>query len=119
MQELAQLLQKCSISVCPYTDATQSGVIMTSYSLCKPVIASNVGGLSEMIDNEKSGVLVPPKDIKALSNAIINILNNRKLYADMQQYIKKQYYNGDRSWESIADKYINFYKSCQCNKDLI
>ena len=79
----------------PFTDATQSGVIMTSYSLCKPVIATKVGGLTEMIDNGKSGILVPPKDIKALANAIINLLQDNKLYIDMQQYIKKQYYNGD------------------------
>lgn len=116
MQELAELLQKCNISICPYTDATQSGVIMTSYSLCKPVIATKVGGLTEMIDNGKSGILVPPKDIKALANAIINLLQDNKLYIDMQQYIKKQYYNGERSWIAITNKYINFYKDCLLQK---
>jgi glycosyltransferase involved in cell wall biosynthesis len=112
MQELALLLQKCSISVCPYIDATQSGVIMTSYSMCKPVIATNVGGLSEMVDDGKSGILIPPKDVQALANAIINLLNNNELYLNMQQYIKRQYFTGEKSWESIANTYIKFYSRC-------
>ena len=37
--------------MCPYTDATQSGVVYSSFALNTPVIATNVGGLSEMIDD--------------------------------------------------------------------
>ena len=36
MEEFVGLLQNCALSVCSYTDATQSGVIMTSYSFCTP-----------------------------------------------------------------------------------
>ena len=42
---LTTLVQQASLIVCPYIDATQSGVIMTSYALGRPVIASAVGGL--------------------------------------------------------------------------
>lgn len=110
MDKLALLLQQCSITVCPYTDATQSGVIMTSYALCKPTVATNVGGLVEMIEDGKSGLLVPPKNVDALADAIIKLLKNDSLCNEMSTYIKNEYHLGDKSWSFIADKYLNFYR---------
>lgn len=107
--EIATLLRQCAICVCPYIDATQSGVIMTSFALSKPVIASNVGGLAEMIDEGKSGLLVEPKNPIALANAIIKLLKNPNELKRMEAYITESYYQGKNSWSSIADTYIDFY----------
>lgn len=111
MEELAQLLQDSSVTVCPYTDATQSGVIMTSYSLCKPVVATNVGGLGEMVVNGKTGLLVPPKDVDALADAIIALLKDDARREKMADNIRNDYFVGDKSWKVIAEKYIEFYKT--------
>lgn len=113
MEELASLLQDSAISVCPYTDATQSGVIMTSYGMHRPVVASNVGGLSEMVQDGKTGLLVPPKEVDALADAIITLLNDDEKRLRMQNYIRTEYVDGDNSWKSIAEKYIGLYKSIQ------
>lgn len=109
MDELAEVLSRCTLSVCPYTNATQSGVIMTSFSLGKPVIATNVGGLKEMVEDGKGGLIVPPKDVQALANAIISLLNDEKRIKIMSQYILNEYYQGQKSWSNIADKYIDYY----------
>ncbi|MCM1295735.1 MAG: glycosyltransferase family 4 protein [Muribaculaceae bacterium] len=111
MEELAEVLQQCTVSVCPYTDATQSGVVMTCYSLYKPVIATNVGGLGEMVENGKTGILVSPKDVDSLADAIIALLKDEAKRKDMQKYIRDKYYYGDRSWGAIADKYAELYNS--------
>lgn len=110
MEELAGLLQNCALSVCPYTDATQSGVIMTSYSLCKPVVATNVGGLGEMVENGKTGLLVLPKDVDALADAITALLKDDAKREKMADNIRNDYFVGDKSWKVIAKKYIEFYK---------
>lgn len=110
MEELADMLKDCAISVCPYTDATQSGVIMTSYSLCKPVVASNVGGLGEMVDDGKTGLLVPPKDVDDLADAIIVLLKDDALRGNMERRIREDYFVGEKSWKVIAEKYLEFYK---------
>lgn len=115
MEELAGLLQHCALSVCPYTDATQSGVIMTSYSLCKPVVATNVGGLGEMVEDGKTGALVPPKNVAALSDAIIALLKDDAKRENMADNIRNDYFVGDKSWKVIAEKYIGFYKSLREN----
>ena len=111
MEELAGLLQNCALSVCPYTDATQSGVIMTSYSLCKPVVATNVGGLGEMVENGKTGLLVLPKDVDALADAITALLKDDAKREKMADNIRSDYFVGDKSWKVIAEKYIGFYKT--------
>lgn len=116
MEELAGLLQNCALSVCPYTDATQSGVIMTSYSLCKPVVATNVGGLGEMVEEGKTGVLVPPKNVAALSDAIIALLKDEAKREEMADNIRNDYFVGDKSWKVIAENYIEFYKRVEKSK---
>lgn len=54
-------MKKTQFMVCPYTDATQSGVIMSSFTFGTPVIATKVGGLPEMLGNGKYGMLVKEK----------------------------------------------------------
>ena len=83
---------------------------MTSFSLHKPVVATNVGGLGEMIEDGKNGLLVTPKDSDALASAIISLLEDRERLKSMSRYICEEYEQGNRSWSAIADKYIGFYK---------
>lgn len=111
MEELAELLNRCELTVCPYTDATQSGVIMTSYSLGKPVVATDVGGLPEMIEDGKTGLLVPPRDSDSLADAIVRLLTDRNKLLSMSSYIKKQYTTGIKSWSGIVDNYIRLYNT--------
>ena len=111
MEELAMHISKCAISVCPYTDATQSGVIMTCFSLCKPVIATNVGGLGEMVENGRTGILIPPKDVEALASSIIELLSDNDKCNTLKENIKNDFYHADKSWNKIVDKYINIYNT--------
>lgn len=106
-EELAHLLHSCDFTVCPYTDATQSGVIMTSYTMDKPVIATNVGGLGEMIDEGKTGYLIPPKDPEALADAIVKLLQDEDTLMEMSQTIHHIYQEGVFSWDQIAKEYIS------------
>lgn len=106
-EELANLLQQCDFTVCPYTDATQSGVIMTSFTMNKPVVASNVGGLGEMIEDGITGILVPPKDVNALADAMIKLLTNEDQLKQMSEKIFNTYHSGEWDWNNIAMKYLN------------
>lgn len=112
MQEIYNYLSSSSFVVCPYINATQSGVIMTAFALLKPVIATNVGGLPEMVKNGKTGIIIPPKDISALTQAIIKLLSDTQYRDKLSNNIKKIYYcNGEQSWEKIMNKYITIYKT--------
>lgn len=107
--ELISAIEESTMVVCPYTDATQSGVIYTSYALYKPVIATNVGGFCESVIDSVTGMLVPPKDVKSLENAILYLLEHPEKCAQMGDEIKKNADCGLFSWDNIAEKYMNIY----------
>jgi glycosyltransferase involved in cell wall biosynthesis len=109
-KELTDLIQESSLVVLPYTDATQSGVAMTAYAFNKPVVASRVGGLPEVIEHNRTGKLVPPKNPEALAEAIADLLANREKLRRMSQNIKNKCQAGDLSWQEIATRTINVYE---------
>lgn len=116
-EELAALINASKFVVCPYTDATQSGVIMSCYALNKPVIASDVGGLSEMVKHRETGLLVTPSDVNKLTQAIIELLSNDNLLNEFSQNIRNQYEKGLDSWSVISSEIISAYTKI-ANKSL-
>jgi len=111
MDEMRLLLSKALITVCPYIDATQSGVVMTSYTMNVPVIVTNVGGLPEMVDEGQSGYIVPPKDSEAIAHKIMSIASNSDLRMQLEEYIKTKNNSGTNNWIGIAKQYIKIYKT--------
>ena len=75
-EELLTLISEAKLVVCPYLDATQSGVLMTAFALNTPVIASEVGSFPEFIINGVNGLLVPPANPNELAAAITRALHN-------------------------------------------
>ena len=65
-----KLFQQASVVVLPYVEASQSGVIPLAYTFMKPVVATTVGGLPEMVEDGRTGYLVPPRDERALAAAV-------------------------------------------------
>lgn len=111
-EELVGLIQSTKIVICPYTDATQSGVVMTAFAFYKPVIASNVGGFKDIITTGYNGVLIPPRDSKALALAIENLIRDDATLDLMSRNIAEfENVNPDFCWERIAYKLDQLYKS--------
>lgn len=93
-KEISNLIYNCKFVVCPYRDASQSGVLMTTNALGKSVLASDVGAFPEYIKNEKNGKIVAP-EANALSEGIIDILTNKR-YIDYESYIASDVSNKSR-----------------------
>ncbi|MBU1702029.1 MAG: glycosyltransferase [Candidatus Eisenbacteria bacterium] len=62
------------VVVLPYRSATQSGIVQVAFQLECPVIATDVGGLGEMIRHGETGFLVPPEDPAAVADAVCRYL---------------------------------------------
>lgn len=108
--ELAVLIRKSLFVVCPYIDATQSGVVMSAFALNVPVLATNVGGLSNYVEHMKSGYIVEPKNAGALANGIKYLLDNRESLNEYRKYIEKKYETWECSWDKITDDILVFYE---------
>lgn len=78
-QEVVRLYAEASVVVLPYLEATQSGPLAIAVALGKPVVATEVGGLPDLIDRDRSGLIVPPKDPKAFAEAVIRVLKDDDL----------------------------------------
>ena len=107
-EELVSLISNSIAVVCPYIDATQSGVIMSAFALNKPVIATNVGALPETVEDGRYGLLVPLKDSKALERAIRQIIQPG-IAQQMSENIAHDYSAGVHSWSSIASGMLDIY----------
>ena len=93
----------------PYISASQSGIIHLAYAFGKPVIATNVGALPEIVNNGRTGLLVEPRNESALADAIIRLLSDKNLLDSMCENVTS-YCENNLSWDSIAKKTINIYQ---------
>lgn len=70
-EEVARYFSAADAVVLPYRSATQSGIAQIAYNFGTPVIATDVGGLSEVVLNDRTGLVVPPQDPAALAGALL------------------------------------------------
>ena len=109
IKEVASLMELASVVVYPYRNSTQSGALQVAYAFGRPVIATTVGGLPEAVENGRSGFLVPPETPEALASAILQIINNPQLAAEMGAYAR--HLSETRfSWTSIANQILAVYR---------
>ncbi len=95
------------IVVQPYITATQSGVSMVAYNFNKPMILTDVGGLSEYLVHKKNGYLVNPnvEDIVlALEDYYVN--DREKIFSDFMIAQRNDY-----SWGKLARTFNELYKT--------
>lgn len=107
--ELAGLLKACLFSVCPYKDATQSGVIQTAFAFDVPMVVTDVGALSQSVQHGKMGLVVPPCNPLALADAMSHLISNPEILNEMREAIHNEWQK-EMSWTPIAEKYLEFYK---------
>lgn len=69
-EKVGEYFSAADVVILPYLSATQSGIAQIAYNFDKPVIATSVGGLAEVVVDGVSGLVVPPNDPLKLAGAI-------------------------------------------------
>ncbi|MBK8340009.1 MAG: glycosyltransferase [Flavobacteriales bacterium] len=67
--EVPLFFSAADLVVLPYRSATQSGITAIAYHFGKPVLATDVGGLREMVEDDRTGIVVQP-DAASIANGI-------------------------------------------------
>jgi glycosyltransferase involved in cell wall biosynthesis len=109
ISELAKIVCNSMFVVCPYKDATQSGVVQTAFALEVPVIATNVGALPEMVKDGMFGKIVPPGDSAALATAMIDLIKDKEELNKYKNNIKTHWISS-MSWTPIVKNLLLLYE---------
>jgi len=112
-EEVDYFFAASDLVVLPYLKfEAQSGVLLRAYAHRKPVVASNVGAIGELVSSDEVGLVVEPGDAEPLSEAIISILGSLdKFQSRYSPELESKY-----SWEHISDLTMRSYKTAISGK---
>ncbi len=107
-EEVEYYYSSCDITVLPYLDVYQSGIVQLSYAYGKTTIATRLPPLMEIVEDEKTGFLCMPNDVDDLANTIIRAVEHKESLSVMGLRGKKKI-SEKYSWSDIAEKVNNLY----------
>ena len=108
--ELVDLYRRAAALVVPSTDEGL-GLVAVEAQLCEtPVVAYESGGLTDTVQHERTGVLVPPGDIEALAAALDQLLDHPDRGAELGRAGRMVALAGFAP-ESAARRYAGIYRS--------
>ncbi|WP_162457001.1 glycosyltransferase family 4 protein [Pseudoxanthomonas kalamensis] len=107
--ESAEYFDRADIVVLPYLSATGSGVASLAFHYGKPILASSVGGLKDVVIDNQTGWLVPPGSASALANSISRISRADALACrpHIERFVE------ENSWSSMSQDIIDFCGTAQ------
>jgi glycosyltransferase involved in cell wall biosynthesis len=112
-EHVSVFFSAADVLVLPYKTATQSGIIQIAYNFHRPVIATDVGGLGEVIVPGYTGDLTPPLDPQAIAASVCDFYDNARFDSYRENVIKeKQKY----SWDNMVEGIERLYSTCM-NKE--
>lgn len=118
-EEIGSYFSAADLVVQPYISATGSGVIQTAFGFNKPVIATTVGSLPEVVEDGKTGYLVRPRDPDELAKAILRFFRDQKSEEFINNIRKEKH---RFSWETMVDAIeslaFNYY-SARNNRNIL
>jgi glycosyltransferase involved in cell wall biosynthesis len=100
-EDIASLFMSCDVAVYPYLSATQSGSLAMAYAFSVPVIATRVGGLSDVVIDGTSGYLTEP-DVKGIGSAIRRFIEKPISNESVYSFATK-----NLSWSRYANEVLN------------
>jgi glycosyltransferase involved in cell wall biosynthesis len=104
-QEVNLYFSAADMVVQPYKSATQSGVTQIGYHFNKPMLVTNVGGLSEIIPDGKVGYVVEP-DEREIANAIFDFYQNNRMEEFEANVIQEK---AKFSWSNMVNIFLSVF----------
>jgi glycosyltransferase involved in cell wall biosynthesis len=100
----------CDVVVFPSVEPHFARPVIEAAAMSRPVVASDIGGVRELVENGKTGLLVPPNKKVLLASAIISILDNPKVANQFGLFGKEravELYSATKNVKMIARMYTD------------
>jgi glycosyltransferase involved in cell wall biosynthesis len=101
---LIELYCEAFVALMPYKEIDQSGVVFTAFGLNIPVVANNVGGLKDIVQDKVNGRLVEQGNLREFVESIKWVYNNQ---TDLKNELLKNEYS--HLWQQSADILSKYY----------
>lgn len=108
-EDLPRYYRSAHVFCAPATGQESFGIILLEAMACGvPVVASNIEGYASLMTHGQEGLLVPPKNEKALRDAIGTLLADRSLRDDLggRGRLKAEQF----SWELVSETVLDYYR---------
>ena len=109
-KDAMHIIKSSRIVVVPSRMESLPTVIKEAFYLNVPIVATNVGGIPELITNNETGLLVPSENPEKLAIAVNELLTNVEKSKKLSRNGKK-FVENNMTWDHILPKYIQFYKN--------
>jgi glycosyltransferase involved in cell wall biosynthesis len=109
IDKMPMLYSISDIVVMPSLMEAVSLSALETMSIGKPLIATNIGGFPDIITNNETGILVPPRDPESIVEALLLLSRNNKLAENISKNSKELVLK-NYSWEKIAKRTLSIYK---------
>jgi glycosyltransferase involved in cell wall biosynthesis len=110
VDQAGKFFAAADVVVLPHVKPSQSGVLLAAIAAGRPVVVTDAGGLSEVVENDRAGFVVPPRDTTAIAEALIKVLQSPGLMERMGREAKalaETRYN----WEAVAARTLRLYRT--------
>ena len=107
--ELPYWMNASDILVLPSLSEGRPNVVGEAMASGLPVIASNVNGTPEFIEDGQNGFLVPAKDSKAITEKLLKLLDSEEMRFDIGKKAHESIIEKKLTWENCASNYRNIY----------
>ncbi len=106
--EVPTFFSAADVVILPYRNATQSGITAIAYHFGTPIIATDVGGLKESVEDGRTGIIVPEPEASAIADAIERFFKEGKASAFRANIGALR---EELSWKRFADHFTAFAAS--------
>jgi len=107
-EDIAPLFLQARVVVLPYTEGTQSGVAAMALGYGRPVVATAVGSIPELVRHGENGLLVAPGDSSGLVAALRSIIVDDRLWDSLAQGAVALR-DGELCWAAISRQTLAVY----------
>ena len=108
-ESISDWLNAADIFVLPSLSEGRPNVILEALACGTPILATEVGGIPELIKDGENGCLIPPGKSDVLAEKIVSILNDKKVCEKFSKAGPETIQNFSLTWNSCASKYENLY----------
>ena len=108
-EKTISLIRGSDVLIQPSIIEGTSSTILEAMACKTPIIATNTGGNKEVLENNKTGILVEPDAAETILEKTLDLLSNKQISQELSEEAFKQVQKYD--WSHVGNLYLNIYES--------